>query len=191
MSTLPRPEAGTRVSLDEYEDWIARGVLPEDWRGELVEGELVEMLAANPPHEDLVDFLMEWSVRVLDGSEWKARVEKSLRMAKQESLVEPDISWVRRMRYRDRRVTPEDTLLVIEVSDSSLPYDRGRKLSLYAKGGVTEVWIVSVVGRTLESHSHPVAGRYTRNAKHESTATVSPAGFPSAKLVLAELFGGD
>lgn len=52
MSTLPRPETGPRVSLEEYEDWIAKGVLPHDWNGELVEGELVEMLAANPPHED-------------------------------------------------------------------------------------------------------------------------------------------
>lgn len=189
MSTLPRPVTGTRVSLDEYEEWIAHGLLPDDWHGELVEGELVEMLAANPPHEDLVDFLMEWSVKVLDGTEWKARVEKSLRMAKQQSLVEPDISWVRRMRYRDRRVTPEDTLLVIEVSDSSLPYDRGRKLSLYAKAGVVEVWIVSVVGRTLEAHSNPVAGRYTHGVKYEVSETVSPAGMPAARLNLALLFG--
>lgn len=189
MSTLPRPETGTRVSLDEYEDWIARGLLPEDWHGELVEGELVEMLAANPPHEDLVDFLMEWSVEVLRGTEWKVRVEKSLRMAKQQSLVEPDISWVRRMRYRDRRVTPEDTLLVIEVSDSSLPYDRGRKLSLYAKGGVAEVWIVSVVGRTLEAHSRPSGGRYTQSSTHAATETVSPQGLPAAKLELTKLFG--
>lgn len=190
MSTLPRPETGTRVSLDEYEDWIARGLLPEDWRGELVEGELVEMLSANPPHEDLVDFLNEWSVEVLRGTEWKVRVEKSLRMAKQQSLVEPDISWVRRMRYRERRVTPEDTLLVIEVSDSSLPYDRGRKLSLYAKAGVAEVWIVSVVGRTLETHSNPSGGHYTQSTTHDATAIVSPNGLPTARLELAKLFGG-
>ena len=93
------------------------------------------------------------------------------------------------MRYRDRRVTPEDTLLVIEVSDSSLPYDRGRKLSLYANGGVAEVWIVSVVGRTLETHSHPSGGRYTHSMTHAATETVSPKGLPTATLELAMLFG--
>ncbi len=103
--------------------------------------------------------------------------------------MEPDISWVRRMRYRDRRITPEDTLLVIEVSDSSPPYDRGRKLSLYAKAGVAEVWIVSVVGRTLETHSHPSGSRYTQSTTHAATETVSPKGLPTATLELAMLFG--
>ncbi len=190
MSTMPRPARGLRLTLDEYETMIAEGEIPEDWNVELVEGELIEMFSAGPPHEDLVDYLAEWSFTVLRGTEWKVRVQNSLLLRPQQSLLEPDLTWVRRRRYSRRRVVPDETLLVIEVSDSSLPYDRGRKLSLYARAGVAEVWIVSVAERSIESHGGPSGNAYSRRVVAKEGETLSPIGLPEARLDLTDLFRG-
>jgi Uma2 family endonuclease len=187
---MPRPAPGLRLTLDEYEAMIAEGEIPEDWNVELVEGELIEMFSAGPPHEDLVDYLAEWSFTVLRGTEWKVRVQNSLLLRPQQSLLEPDLTWVRRRRYSQRRVVPDETLLVIEVSDSSLPYDQGRKLALYARSGVAEVWIVSVAERSIESHSRPVDGIFTKRAVAREGESLAPVGLPEARLDLSELFGG-
>lgn len=190
MSTMPRPVPGLRLTLDEYKTMIAEGEFSEDWNVELAEGVLVEKEIADPLHEDFVDFLAEWSVVVLRDTDWKVRVQNSLLLRPQQSLLEPDLTWVRRRRYARRRVVPDETLLVIEVSDSSLPYDRGRKLALYAKADVAEVWIVSVADRSIESHSRPVDGAFTERAVAREGKWLAPVGLPEARLDLSELFRG-
>ena len=79
-------------------------------------------------------------------------------------------------------------LLVIEVYNSSLACDQGAKLSLYARYGVPEYWVVDVIGRKIVKYSEPARQGYLKKIEIGS-GVVSPAAFPQTELPLAELFG--
>ena len=83
---------------------------------------------------------------------------------------EPDVSVVRgsRLDYKDRIPEPADIALLVEVSDSTLSGDRGKKLPAYAKGGIPVYWIINLVDRQVEVYSGPVAGSYPSPAIYVS-----------------------
>ncbi len=95
------------------------------------------------------------------------------------SEPQPDLALVKRRRYRQTHPTAADVLLVIEVADTSLAYDRTVKLPLYAEAGVAEAWLIDLVNDTIERHTDPRGGRYRQVAiagRGESLAsTVLPA----------------
>ena len=80
-------------------------------------------------------------------------------------------------------------LLLVEVADSSLAYDRGAKLALYARHGVPEVWIIDLAGRAVELFREPGASGYAARER-ASAGTVSPALVPDLAVDLTALFGG-
>jgi Uma2 family endonuclease len=91
--------------------------------------------------------------------------------------------------YKEREAYGEDTLLLIEVSDSSLRYDRSIKLALYAEAGIPEYWIVNCVDESIEIHRSPEAERYRELTLVEGAgAAVTPRAFPDVVLTLAEIF---
>ena len=70
------------------------------------------------------------------------------------------VARLRSSHYTDRHPEGDEVLLVIEVADSSLRYDREAKLPLYAKAGIPEAWVVDVTARTITVHTEPGAGGY-------------------------------
>lgn len=107
------------------------------------------------------------------------------------SEPQPDITVLRPRGdyYRTAHPLPEDVLLLIEVADSLLLYDREVKLPLYAAAGIPEVWTVNLVDERVEVSREPAATGYHSVAIHERGATLTPLAFPELALPVAEILG--
>ncbi|HVA46440.1 MAG TPA: Uma2 family endonuclease [Pirellulales bacterium] len=183
MSTI------ARISLEEYDRMIAGGAFDvrRPNRIELIRGELRKMAPIGPEHEDAVDFLTEWSVQVKPRGV-KVRVQNSLGFAQLKTAPQPDLAWVASKRYSVRRPEAADVFLVIEVSYSSLRYDRGEKAKLYAKTGIRDYWIVNIPDRCVEVLRDPLRFRYRSLQTYVAGDAVRSLVFPEVSLDVAALF---
>jgi Uma2 family endonuclease len=148
-----------RITVDEYERMADAGVLT-DRRVELINGWLVRKMTTKPPHVVAVDAAGEAIASLLPKG-WWLREEKPVRIPDFDE-PEPDLSVVRgsRQHYRTRHPGPGDIEFLVEVSDTSLSWDRREKLSAYARAGVPIYWILNLVDRQLEIYSDPTATGY-------------------------------
>ncbi len=142
------------LSVARYHAMVANGTLTTMDRLELIDGNLVEKMSQNSPHSSTLDRL-EVDVRALLPAGWWLRSQKPLSLTR--SVTEPDIAIVRgdRWAFDDRHPEPADFGIVVEVSDSSLWYDRTVKGRLYAEAGIPEYWIVNIEERMVEVYTSP------------------------------------
>ena len=178
-----------RFTVDEYE---ALGRLEEFCGGprlELIEGEIVEMTPIGPDHAGDVMWLHAELMPRLGGRA-VIRVQNPLRLGDL-SEPEPDLTVLVPPldRYRRRHPMAEDVLLLVEVSNSSLRFDRATKVPLYARHGVAEVWIVDLTGETVEVYRQPSPEGYSTVDRRGRGESVSPATFPDIELSVDELLG--
>jgi Uma2 family endonuclease len=176
-----------RFNRQEYHAMVEAGILTEDSRVELIEGEIIEMSPINPLHVATVAALMEWLVSQFAG---KAFVTiQSPFAAGEASEPQPDaiVAKFRDDRYRQAHPTPEDILLVVEVSQSSLQYDRDRKARLYAAAGLADYWIVNLVDQTLDVYRQPGPRGYDRLQRFRPGDSLSPLAFPDVTLDVAAI----
>jgi Uma2 family endonuclease len=119
------------------------------------------------------------------------RTQGSIRLS-QWSEPEPDVVLLRPRPdfYRCEFALGTDALLVIEVSDTTLRYDRDVKVPLYARHGVPEVWVVDVNGDALLVYGDLRDGKYERHVALQRPPTVPINGLPGAVLDIAALFAG-
>jgi Uma2 family endonuclease len=174
-----------RFTVEEYHRMIADGILDENDRVELIEGELVQMAAVGSYHAASVDALNEWFVRGLR-SRAVVRVQNPLRLSSA-SEPEPDLALPRPRADRYFSATPaaEDALLVVEVADTTLRYDRTVKLPLYAAAGIPEAWVIDVVGSRAFVYRDPDGGEYREMTTVARGGTLTPLAFPDLALPLA------
>jgi Uma2 family endonuclease len=181
----------TRRKLDvaEYHRMAVAGILHEDDRVELIEGELVEMAPIGSPHSGTVNSLTRLLVRVA-GDRAVVSVQNPIRLG-DHSEPEPDFTLLRPRvdDYRLRTPVAADVLLLIEVADSSLRYDRTVKLPLYARHGVAEVWIVDLERRTVEVYREPAGDSYGAVSREEAGAVLEPALLPGVAIPVADVLG--
>jgi Uma2 family endonuclease len=163
---------------------IERGVFDTDRqrRLEFIRGEIRQMSPIGPPHEEVVSRLTEWSFRNLPKTQVRVRVQSSIGLREIESAPEPDLAWVAPRDYWGGRPIETDALLVIEVAESSLHYDRGEKADLYAEGGVPEYWVVNIPERTIEVRRDPKDGRYQTVATHSGEDEIRPLAMRNLAL---------
>jgi len=147
-------------TVEEYQRMRTAGILREDDRVELIDGEVREMSPVGPLHAAIVRRLNLLLHRSLAGS-LVVSVQDPMRLSDY-SEPQPDLAVLRARPdfYAGAHPIPEDVLLVIEVSDASLPYDREEKLPRYAQSAVPEVWLVAVDPQQLEQYAGPAKGRY-------------------------------
>lgn len=166
-----------RLTVDEYHRMGDAGLLAPDARVELIEGEIIDMAPMKSRHATVVNQLVEVLVKAING---RAIVtcQTPLRLS-DHSEPEPDLMLLkpREDRYRDATPTPADLMLVIEVSETTLPYDRNIKLPLYARHGVPELWIVDLVNNLVRFYRRPAGENYA-----DITATETPGDTPVAAL---------
>ncbi len=140
----------------EYDVLIEQGVFTSDERIQLLEGELVEVSPQGVPHATVIEALNERLMPALAG---RHRVRVQLPMAAGElSEPEPDLAVVSMDSPRDRH--PGTALLVIEVADTTLRLDLGRKARVYAGAGVPVYWVIDVAGARVHVHEDPAGGAY-------------------------------
>ena len=176
-------------SLAEYDQMIALGAFgPTRRRLELIQGEIREMNPIGSLHEVIVDQLNEWSIKYLpSGLAW-VRVQNSIGLPELDCSPEPDIAWVVRRDYSEARPIPTEVLLIIEVAESSLSYDRGEKSDLYATAGIKDYWLVNLIDRTLEIHREPTDGQYSQRTTLRGEESVSPLAAAEISLSPDRLF---
>jgi Uma2 family endonuclease len=171
-----------RLRRTEYEKLAELGAF-ENERVELLNGQLVCMSPIGPPHSSTVDRLTQLLAHYLFGRTI-VRVQGPF-AASDESEPEPDLALLPLGNYSKEH--PVRAELLIEVAESSLPYDRGPKLSVYAECGVPEYWIVNLVDRRVEVHRKPGGGRYWQVQYFEEGSRVSPLCFPDFELVVTDI----
>src|SRR5262249_4550155 len=120
-----------RFTVEQYEQMGKIGILKTSDRVELLEGWIIDKMTQNPPHNIAIDYAHD-ILRALLSPDWRVREQKAIRLTR--SLPEPDLVVVKGplSRYEHRHPIPSDIMVIVEVADSSLDEDRGRKQRLYA-----------------------------------------------------------
>ena len=166
----------------EYDQLVALGAF-EDERIELLDGALVAMSPVGAPHCSAVQKLTKLLVLALVG---RAEVRPQLAFAALEySEPEPDLAVVPLGDYDTEH--PAQAHLIIEVAESSLAKDRGRKLRLYAACGIPEYWIVNLCDRCIEVYTEPVASGYAQQSAFAPGAAIALCAFPDVSLRVADI----
>ncbi len=176
-----------RFTVDEYFAMAEAGILKREERVELIDGVIVEMAPIGNNHLGTTDLYTMLFARAV-GDRAIVRVQGSILLAER-SMPEPDLVLLRARQdfYRYRAAVPDDVLLLIEVADSSVDYDRNEKLPRYARAGVPEVWITVLPERIIEAHTEPSGGRYTHTRVFVSGDTISPSALPDIELVVSDI----
>jgi len=176
-----------RLSVDDFHKLGEAGILDEDSRVELIEGELFDMPPIGVPHMQVVNRLNRLLVLAV-GDQGIVSVQNPVTLPPH-SEPQADVTILKPgWAVSVATPTPDDVLLLVEVADTTLSYDRGRKLRLYARAGLREVWIVDVQGRKVESYRDPTAQGYGHRAEHRPGEAISPLTLPLVTLAIAELF---
>lgn len=162
------------------------GVFPPDERVELIRGVVRHMSPKGKRHSIAVRLAMEIFVRRLEGRAG-VQIQDALSLEGIRSEPEPDIVVTTARDPRETRSEQSQTLLVIEVSDSSLRFDRESKAPLYAEAGIPEYWIVNLVDDVLEVFRNPRGRAYQTHDALKATDTVAPLSFPELELTVRDL----
>lgn len=173
---------------EEYHRMGEVGILKPTDRVELIRGEIVEMSPIGRRHYAFVNNLTQVLVVRLAGRAIVA-VQGPIALS-DDTEPEPDLAIIRRraVPYKEREAYADDALLLIEVAESSLAYDRTTKLRLYAEAGIPEYWVVDCTAESIEVHRTPEAGRYRDVSRVAGVATVTLQAFPDVVLTLGEIF---
>jgi Uma2 family endonuclease len=149
-----------RLTIADYHRLGEAGILGEDDRVELLEGQLVDMSPIGPRHALAVDALTELLLPAVAGRA-HVRVQNPITLDSG-SEPQPDLAVVRRpwSGYPRAHPGPADILLLIEVADSSLELDLGAKRAIYARAGIAEFWIVDLTTDTVLVHRDPDGDGY-------------------------------
>ncbi len=178
-----------RFTVHDYHRMGEAGILHEDDRVELIEGEIVEMATIGTRHFSCVNRLNRLLVMSV-GDEAIVSVQNPVRL-NEHTEPQPDVTVIRPRDYRLSLPEPEDVLLLIEVSDTTLAYDRGVKLSLYARAGIIEVWIANLPAETIERYTEPFGDGYQRVTQARRGQTLESTALhgltPTADEVLGEI----
>jgi len=185
MESWPRRH---RITVNEYHRMAEVGLLAPDARVELIEGEIIDMAPIGTDHNSIVDQLTRLLVRAV-GDDAIVRVQGSVRLS-QISEPQPDVVLLKPRAdfYRNQFATGADTLLVIEVSDSTLRFDRDVKVPLFARHGVQEVWIFDVQGDRLLVYGALRADVYERKDSIARPQSMPVTALPGVAVDLSSVF---
>ena len=169
-------------TVDEYYAMAEAGVLSRQERVELIHGEIIPMSPIGDRHAYSVDELNEL---ILTGLSGRARVRcQNPVLLDSRREVQPDIAILklREDSYLSGHPRPTDVLLLVEVSDSTVEYDRDVKMPMYVAAGIPETWIVNIPSRTIEAYADPRGGDYRTYREFRHGNNASPLAFPDIAL---------
>ena len=177
-----------RFTVSDYHRMADAGVLNENSRVELIRGQIIDMAPIGAPHLGMVNRLTRLLPASIAGR-GVLSVHNPVRLD-DGSEPEPDVAVLkpRADDYETAAPRPADVLLMIEVSDSTLRYDRDVKIPLYAESGVSECWLVDLVGRAVEIYRQPVGGRYAETRRVGPEGTLDIEALPGATMAAGDLF---
>jgi Uma2 family endonuclease len=183
----PQPEPPTvalagrpayRFTVEQYHQLINAGVFDGGPKCELIHGIILEKPVPGPPHSKSTRRLNRRLGELFPEPDWVIGIQDSITLS--DSEPEPDFSAATgpESKYDERHPGPRDLVLVVEVSHSSLQFDRNTKLALYAREKIVQYWIVDVEHRRVEVYTEPRGGKnptykqYTDYSAEESVPVV-------------------
>ncbi|HJQ24135.1 MAG TPA: Uma2 family endonuclease [Blastocatellia bacterium] len=176
-------------SVDDYYRMADAGVFPIDARVELIDGEVVEMFSIGNRHIGSVIRLTTLLSRKV-GASALVSVQNPVRL-NDFSEPQPDIVLLKPRKdfYSNAHPTPTDVLLIIEVADTSVNFDRRVKLPLYARAGIPETWVMVLPKDQIEVHSQPVNGKYQKVQRLKRGRTLTSPTVAGLSFKVADLLG--
>ena len=186
MSEMEQRDMQIRpITVAQYHRMLKAGIVHQREPVELLDGQLIAMPPEGPRHSSVVTALTELLIQQFAG---RAMVRHGNPLELDDtSEPQPDFTLVRRRDdwYRSGHPRPPDVFLVIEVSLSTLAYDRGRKLRAYARSGTAELWIVNVAHSQVEVHTEPHELGYANSTIIGRDGSVAPRAFPDDAIPVA------
>lgn len=186
MTALPKRKIFT---VNEYHKMIDAGVFVGNSDYELVEGEIVKKMTQGDLHIACINRLTRYFSRNCD-DDVIVSVQNAV-VISDISEPEPDVTLLkfREDFYASGKATAEDVLLLIEVSDSTVKYDRDVKVRLYAEAEVAEVWLINLPRQLVEVYAQAENGKYRIVGKFNKTQSVSPKFSPELKIKVSDILG--
>lgn len=174
---------------DEIRKMIKVGILPEESGWELIRGEIVRRMSIGSRHVGTVIKLGKLFERKV-GDEVLVSTQNPVHLD-EFNEPEPDISLLKPREdfYTESLPTPADVLLLIEVSDSTVEYDRETKKTLYAEAGIAEFWLVNLKNNTIEFYTSPKHGNYRLAEVLETGETVKSKQIKNLTIKVEEILG--
>jgi Uma2 family endonuclease len=177
-------------TAEDISRMIEAGVLTEDERIELIEGEIVVMAAKHAAHEYIKSTLNIAFARIVPDGLFVS-IEGTLQLAR-DILVEPDIAIITRSVYQGEprafaQPRPQDILLLVEVVASSLTYDRRIKARLYARHGIREFWVIDANERITWVHTGPSGDGWSSIVERGPHETLTTPALPTFAIKLGEI----
>jgi Uma2 family endonuclease len=181
--TIPR----RALTVDEYHKMGEAGVLKENDRIELIEGELIEMAPIGGRHLQLVNVVTEILVLAAKGKAVMSTQNPILLPPHNEP--QPDIVLLApELKYRQVVPTVEDILLVIEIADATLIYDRDTKVPIYARHGIREAWLLDAANKKTFIFLDPGPQGYRQMKSPNNDETISPSLLPWVRIRLSDIW---
>ncbi len=175
-------------TVDEYHKMGESGILGEDDRVELIEGELVDMPPIGSPHAGKVNRFNTLLSRAV-GNKAVIALQNPVRLGKR-SEPQPDIALLRPRDdfYEKSHPLPEDVLLVIEVADTTARYDREVKIPLYAAYGIPEAWLIDLRAKRVEVYLQPSKDGYRQRLQPANNERLVLSLLPEVSIAIADLW---
>jgi Uma2 family endonuclease len=163
------------------------GLLKPDTRVELLDGQIIDMSPIGPFHGGVTKRLLRYLSKAARGR-WLVAAQDPLHLD-QHSEPQPDLMLLKPAPddYTTRHPGAADVLLLIEVADTSLDYDRHEKLPAYGRAGVAEVWLVNLPDQTFEVYREPHLAGYNLRTTLRAGDQACPAAFPDVRVDVAEI----
>jgi Uma2 family endonuclease len=171
-------------TMAELEQMAAAGILHEDERIELIGGDIVPMSPKGNHHEILKTVLTIYWARILP-ADLQFTTETTFRLS-QDTYLEPDFV-VYPKSTGLAGLSAETARLVVEIADTSLAFDLGRKAGLYAAFGVAELWVINAVTLQTRIHREPTPTGYRSVIDLPAGQRLVPELAPALALILSEL----
>ena len=178
-----------RFTVEDFARLGEAGIFTEDDRVELIDGEIRDMTPIGQPHAWIVNRLARRLFTRLDDRTYVS-VQNPLRLDGH-TEPQPDLVVARGGEddYADRHLEAADVLLVIEVADSSLRYDRAEKMPRYGRSGIPEAWLVDVTGGAVTVYTTPGAGGYASEQVFRPGAEIASTTAAGLRVTVDEIIG--
>jgi Uma2 family endonuclease len=160
-----------QITVEEYHRMIDAGAFVGGPKCELIHGFLLEKPVPNPPHSKSTARLIRRLVPLFPEPDWFVSIQDSITLA--DSEPEPDFFAAAgpEDKYGGRHPGPKDLVLIVEVADWSVAFDRNAKLALYAGSKIIQYWVVNIPARLIEVYTEPRGGK---NPTYRTTVTYRP-----------------
>jgi Uma2 family endonuclease len=187
---MPATIIKKRFTADEYQRMGQVGILSEDDRVELIDGEIIAMTPIGTRHNACVSSGTRAFVRGA-GDDAIVLPQGSVRLDRY-SEPEPDLVLLRPRAdfYASRHAGPEDILLIVEIADSSIDYDRDVKARIYAEKGIPEYWLVDLTTNALTRYSSPERGAFHSVEQFRRGQSIAPRLLPACSIAVDVLLIG-